>query len=85
MIYLWLNCTYTGGNCNTVLVANIYGEGTQIEETVRCFYYESSETCLLSLENPHNCFVFVFFVLLAAFNSSLCHQNEMCEDKAINQ
>lgn len=83
MIYLWLNCTYTGGNCNTVLVANIYGEGAQIEETVRCFYYKSSETCQLSLENPHS--FFDFLVLLTAFNSSLCHQNEMCEDKAVNQ
>lgn len=24
-------------------------------------------------------------VLLAAFDSSLCHQNEMCADKAVNQ
>lgn len=29
-------CTVSvGGNCNTVLVANIYGEAAQIEETVR--------------------------------------------------
>lgn len=39
MISLWLNCYYTGGNCNTVLVANIYGEAAQIEETVRCVFF----------------------------------------------
>lgn len=29
-----------GGNCNTVLVANIYGEAAQIEETVRSGIYD---------------------------------------------
>uniref|UniRef100_A0A3B3SJX9 Kinesin-like protein n=1 Tax=Paramormyrops kingsleyae TaxID=1676925 RepID=A0A3B3SJX9_9TELE len=34
-----------GGNCNTVLMANIYGEAAQIEETVRVAMYSQKE-CL---------------------------------------
>lgn len=31
-----------GGNCNTVLVANIYGEAAQIDETVSRFLVAKS-------------------------------------------
>lgn len=32
-----------GGNCNTVLVANICGEAAQIEETVRSGIYDMKQ------------------------------------------
>ena len=28
-----------GGNCNTVMIANIWGESSQLEETVRIFHF----------------------------------------------
>lgn len=37
-----------GGNCNTVLVANIYGEAAQIEETVRSRLYDIKHIVFLS-------------------------------------
>lgn len=39
-----------GGNCNTVLVANIYGEAARIEETVRSgIYYIQKKTLFLAV------------------------------------
>ncbi|XP_062377275.1 kinesin-like protein KIF9 isoform X2 [Sardina pilchardus] len=35
-----------GGNCNTVLVANIYGEATQIEETLSTLRFASRMKCI---------------------------------------
>ncbi|XP_039544497.1 kinesin-like protein KIF9 isoform X2 [Pimephales promelas] len=44
-----------GGNCNTVLVANIYGEGTQIEETLSTLRFATRMKCVKTkpLINEH--------------------------------
>ncbi|XP_056104394.1 kinesin-like protein KIF9 isoform X3 [Rhinichthys klamathensis goyatoka] len=44
-----------GGNCNTVLVANIYGEGAQIEETLSTLRFATRMKCVKTkpLINEH--------------------------------
>lgn len=46
--YLYYKASFVsaGGNCNTVLVANIYGEAAHLEETVR-WSIKNKQCCLL--------------------------------------
>ncbi|XP_078072028.1 kinesin-like protein KIF9 [Mustelus asterias] len=42
-----------GGTCNTILVANIYGEASQIEETLSTLRFASRMMCIPAQPAPH--------------------------------
>lgn len=76
-----LTCLCTGGNCNTALVANIFGEAAQIEETVSKILLgdgreQWNSCCVLSnlLQLCSLCF--------AALHSPLCSKDEVCAHRA---
>lgn len=44
--FLWYFFIISGGNCNTILVANIWGEAAQIEETISTLRFAIRMMCI---------------------------------------